>query len=69
MKTKFGLSFLGKKKREEEERRREEEEEKKKKKRREGRRKPRKVWNAMILYRKVRIFVWKNQTINPFFFL
>ena len=56
MKNKFGLSFLGKQKREEEERRREEEEEKKKK-RREGRRKPRKVWNAMILYGKVWIFV------------
>ena len=57
VKTKFGLSFLGKQKREEEERRREKEEEKKKKKRREGRRKPRKVWNARILYGKVWIFI------------
>ena len=56
MNTKFGLSFLGKQKREEEEMRRE------------GRRKSRKVWNAMILYGKVWIFVWKNQTINPFFY-
>ena len=38
------------------------------KRRREGRRKPRKVWNALILYGKVWIFVWKILTINPFFF-
>ena len=59
MKTKFGPSFLGKQKHEGEEGRREEEEEKKKKKRKEGRRKPKKVLNAMILYGKVWIFVWK----------
>ena len=55
MRPNWSLIFGENKTWSEEERRREEDEEKKKRKKR------RNVWNLLS-------FVWKNQTINPFFF-
>ena len=66
-KTKICLSFWSRKGRANRIRREEKEKKKKKKKkkrREEGRRKDQEEQR----YGKVWIFVWKNQTINPFFF-
>ena len=64
-KTKICLSFWFRKGRANRIRREEKKKKKKKKKREEGRRKDQEEQR----YGKVWIFVWKNQTINPFCFL